>query len=214
MTSRQTKVLAALLVCLVSLSASAPFAVAAVPETGQTSSMVSTADNSPGVSEVQIDPALERTDDTTQVVVRLQEADVAPSTDRESAIRQLKRHARTTQRSVLAYAKRTDGVEVLQRFWLTNAVLLEVDQSQVDLDELAKESYVTQLHANFQVEIPEQSTTETDAAPARTSDDGPNTTYGLDQVNATEVWDAYGTKGAGVKVAVLDTGVDVSHPDI
>ncbi|WP_327053866.1 S8 family serine peptidase [Halomicrococcus gelatinilyticus] len=176
--------------------------------------MVSTTDNSPGVSAVQVDPALERAGDTTQVVVRLQEADVAPSTDRESAIRQLKRHARTTQRSVLAYAKRTDGVDVRQRFWLTNAVLLEVDQSQVDLDELAKESYVTQLHANFQVEIPEQSTTETDAAPARTSDDGPNTTYGVDQVNATEVWDAYGTKGAGVKVAVLDTGVDVSHPDI
>ena len=214
MASRQTKVLAALLVCLVSLSASAPFAVAAVPETGQASSVVSLTDSSSGVSEVKIDPALEQSDDTTQVVVRLQEADVGPSVDRESTVRQLKEHARTTQQSVVAYAKRTDGVEVLQRFWLTNAVLMEVDQSRVDLDELAKESYVTHLHANFDVELPEQTTTKTDAAPASTADDGPNTTYGLDQVNATEVWDAYGTKGAGVKVAVLDTGVDVSHPDI
>ena len=33
-------------------------------------------------------------------------------------------------------------------------------------------------------------------------------------INATEVWDQYGTQGEGVKVAVLDTGMDDDHPDL
>jgi serine protease AprX len=41
-----------------------------------------------------------------------------------------------------------------------------------------------------------------------------HTTYGLDQINATEVWNRYDTKGEGITVAVLDTGVDPDHQDI
>jgi subtilisin family serine protease len=41
-----------------------------------------------------------------------------------------------------------------------------------------------------------------------------DTTYGLAQINATTVWDTYGTQGGGASVAVLDTGVDADHPDI
>jgi serine protease AprX len=41
-----------------------------------------------------------------------------------------------------------------------------------------------------------------------------DTTYGLAQIRATEVWEAYDTRGANTSVAVLDTGVDPDHPDI
>ena len=37
--------------------------------------------------------------------------------------------------------------------------------------------------------------------------------WGLDQVNAPEAW-ARGAQGAGAVVAVLDTGVDLAHPDL
>jgi subtilisin family serine protease len=37
--------------------------------------------------------------------------------------------------------------------------------------------------------------------------------WGLDQVNAPEAW-ARGARGAGAVVAVLDTGVDLNHPDL
>jgi len=71
---------------------------------------------------------------------------------------------------------------------------------------------VSELHANFEVQAP--TPRRVDRPSMATSTKGYNTTYGLDQVNATEVWDAYGTMGQGVKVAVLDTGVNASHQDI
>jgi subtilisin family serine protease len=38
--------------------------------------------------------------------------------------------------------------------------------------------------------------------------------YGVDLVNAPDFWDRYGTKGGGVKVCVIDTGLRATHEDI
>jgi hypothetical protein len=41
------------------------------------------------------------------------------------------------------------------------------------------------------------------------------TPYGIDMVKAPEFWSRYnGTQGAGIKVCVIDTGLDLSHEDI
>ena len=37
--------------------------------------------------------------------------------------------------------------------------------------------------------------------------------YGVDLINARQVWDDYGVRGQGVKVCVMDTGVYADHPD-
>jgi subtilisin family serine protease len=39
-------------------------------------------------------------------------------------------------------------------------------------------------------------------------------TWGLGRTGALAVWGAYNARGAGVKVAVLDTGYDPAHPDL
>lgn len=37
--------------------------------------------------------------------------------------------------------------------------------------------------------------------------------YGLDQINAPEAW-ARGAEGAGTVIAIVDTGIDLQHPDL
>jgi len=37
--------------------------------------------------------------------------------------------------------------------------------------------------------------------------------YGIDQIKAPEMWDK-GERGKGVVVAILDTGIDITHPDL
>ncbi len=51
--------------------------------------------------------------------------------------------------------------------------------------------------------------------PNNTTEDDPfyNIQWGLDAVNAPESWEA-GRRGAGVRVAILDEGVDIDHPDL
>ncbi len=45
-----------------------------------------------------------------------------------------------------------------------------------------------------------------------TGDSAPIIPYGIDLVNATQVWPY--TMGSGVKIADIDTGIDLTHPDL
>lgn len=168
----------------------------------------------------EIDPSLENATGRIEIVVRLRAADGATPADREAAIRSLTSHAERSQQPVVSYANNhSDSVTVRKQLWLANAVLLSVNTSRTDLREISRLPGVERLHRNFELHLPEPTTgDETNAStkPSGTNADAAtiNTTYGLDQINATEVWRKYGTQGANASVAVLDTGVDVSHPDI
>ena len=148
------------------------------------------------------------TEGVAEVVIRAEEVDI-PFIGEPDPIARLQAEAAESQEPVVEYIEETDGIELLNQFWLANALLVEVDTDVVSAEELLEQEGVDRLHENFELSIPE---------PERVQSAGSGTnsepTYGLDQINAPEVWDEFETRGAGVKVSVIDTGVDIDHPDI
>ena len=165
-------------------------------------------------TQSDVDPALQEADGTVEVIFRFDAIDRASlqGVTGQAAVQTLKRHSAATQQNFLRYAGSTEGIEVRERFWIANAVLAEVDTDEVSIERVTEIKGVDRAHANFELTVPETQQESASADNVRSADY--NTTYGLDQINATEVWDEYNTMGEGVGVAVLDTGVDPDHPDI
>ena len=143
---------------------------------------------------------------TEQVIVRAEkvEPDLLPFG--ADVIDELKATAAESQSPIVNWVEDTDGVELANQFWLANALLLDVDTDQVDIDDILEVEGVSAIHPNFQIEIPE---------PQQDNGDGDtDTTYGLEQIRATEAWETFDTQGEGARIAVLDTGIDPGHPDL
>lgn len=141
-----------------------------------------------------------------EAVVRLQ-----PTTGDEDDLR---RHANKTQIEVLDYAEEHGDVELLNRFWISNSVLVDAPEDR--LDDMESLAYVERIHPNYRYS-PAQVEPERDEGPPREighveESKGFTVDYGIDKVNATGVWN--NTKGEGTRIAILDTGVEVEHPDI
>jgi len=184
------------------------------------------AGESPVAESVTVEDALAESNGTVEVLVALSGAEGA--TD----VRGLQAHAAETQGPLVEMAERRDGLRVERQFCLTNAVLVTVDTGQLSLDTLAGVEGVEALRENGRVTVdtatpaPTRTTgvgsghrtdghgVTTPVASTDVSTGSYDTTYGLAQINATAVWDSYGTQGEGTSVAVLDTGADESHPDI
>lgn len=240
---KSSTVLATVLICVLTLSVVAPSAVtmASEPQHAEPNSAgtdtpthryetavsgVGNAVRQSGEARAQqvgeIDPSLENATGTVKIVVRLRATDGVIPADRKAAIRSLRSHAERSQQPVVSYANNhSDSVTVRKQLWLANAVLLSVNTSRTDLREIARLPGVKRLHRNFELRLPgpvnrsdETNSTKTGGNESTDAATNFNTTYGLDQINATAVWRQYGTQGAGATVAVLDTGVDVSHPNI
>ncbi|GAB3037569.1 hypothetical protein GCM10025298_28980 [Natronobiforma cellulositropha] len=163
----------------------------------------------------EFDPALESMSGTVEVVVRLTETTPPPGGSSAAVRDHLSTHAETTQVDVIAYANETPGVTVENSFWLTNAVVLAVDTDRVDLETLGAFDAVHTIHANLEVAVHDGATAT--APLTSTGEVEPaayDTTYGIEAIDATAVWEAYETQGVGTRVAVLDTGIDASHPDL
>ncbi len=180
----------------------------------------------PVAENATVDDALAESDGTVEVLVELSGA------EQTTGVEGLQAHAAETQAPLVDVAERRDGLRVERQFWLTNAVLVTVDTGEVSLDTLAGVEGVEALRENGRVTVDTGATAATRTiavGPGRLTDGhgvttpvastdvstgNYDTTYGLAQINATAVWDTYGTRGAGTSVAVLDTGVDADHPDI
>lgn len=143
-------------------------------------------------------------DGRVTVVMKLENASLA-GVDEKDVVGELKRHAAQSQKKVLEFLSKK-GVTVLNTFWLTNAVVAEVP---VDLlYEFVSLTKVERLFENFTITIPEP----LEGASLPVAFDA-SYTWGLEKIGVPEVW-AMDITGSGVRVAVLDTGVDMTHPDL
>lgn len=196
------------------------------------------------ITETAIDDDVAEATGQTQLVIRLADPhQVAGFDDQRNQIEQL-------QEPILDELHRLDAVTVESTFWVTNAILVEVDLDEIAVEELASIQSVERIHSNFELSIPGQgidlnelddkqlqrladahdeftienlrelqakgsNAPEQLVRPADTGElDQQDYTYGLEQINAPQAWDAFDNRGDGVRVAVLDTGVDADHPDI
>ena len=145
----------------------------------------------------------------TQVefVLRLaDEADLAAvQFQRQEVVQRLRTVAAVSQADLLPLLHEA-GFQVTASFWITNALLVEGPARQIPV--LTTFPMVARLHSNFQVEVLGS------ASPSSEDVSTASLTWGLERVGAERIWSELGVRGAGVRVCVSDTGVDVGHPDL
>ncbi|TYT63575.1 S8 family serine peptidase [Natrialba swarupiae] len=163
--------------------------------------------------DLEIDDSLRDLEDseTVELVVRFEEATVPEDASDDEVEYRLEEHAAKTQAPLLDYATETAWISVEEEFWVTNAVLLEVETDRVDLEAFERFDAIEAIHENFELSVPPEPDERDDVAD---EDDDPSATWGVEAVNAPTVWEEHDARGDGVRVAVLDTGVDADHPDI
>jgi subtilisin family serine protease len=86
-----------------------------------------------------------------------------------------------------------------------------MDVTKEELQRLTQHKHVAAVFRNRIVKRPPVSKA---AQLPRAVLDCPGYTWGLARTGAMSCWGAYGATGGGVKVAILDTGIDAKHPDL
>lgn len=117
------------------------------------------------------------------------------------AVKDLREHAEREQASVteaLDVLEANGDVESYDPLWIFNGIVVEVDAASID--DLEAIPGVANVSLDRQIVLAQGNGLSTPEP-------------GIATVGAPTLWDA-GFTGQGVVVAVLDTGVDIGHPDI
>jgi subtilisin family serine protease len=95
------------------------------------------------------------------------------------------------------------GVE-FEEFWITNAVYV-YGGTQALAEELAAMPEVSGVYLPVEYELIKPTEVEPDFAVQAIE-------WGIENINANDVWDQFGVRGQGITVASIDTGTQFDHP--
>lgn len=141
----------------------------------------------------------------------------------------MKTHATNTQSELITFAEENSHISVVNKLWLTNAVVMKIDTEQVSIDQIAAIDHVERIHEDYPVSTVGTATStnrsqfiglSNGTSSAKTTDTSASTTNisnvtrSISRIGAPAVWETYRTRGEGIRVAVIDTGVNSDHPDI
>ena len=96
-----------------------------------------------------------------------------------------------------------DGVNY-QAFWATNAIRIQGGDENL-VNALAADKGVEGIYPTTTYEAPELEKGEPEMAPSALE-------WGIDDINAADVWSDFGVHGEGIVIANIDTGVQFDHP--
>lgn len=114
-------------------------------------------------------------------------------------------------KEVVNSIRKSRSSPIVSELWIAKSVAIRAKRDALPglLDEM--EPSVYSVYPNRTLRVPpvaEVKVTAEEEAENRTG------SWGLRQIGAFSAWGAYGTRGNGVKIGLLDTGIDPNHPDL
>ncbi|MEM5822819.1 MAG: S8 family serine peptidase, partial [Ignisphaera sp.] len=123
------------------------------------------------------------------------------------AISALKSWAEISQKPIIDLITSIGG-KVVNTFWLDNVILALVPGEAIP--KIASSQDVVRIFRNFEVRVIEP-ISKAPIDPMELEKDQQVSSWGVFKIRAHEAW-ALGYTGQGIRIAVLDTGVDITHP--
>jgi len=109
--------------------------------------------------------------------------------------------------------RRMESVKSVYNTGLSDRLIADIDMDAVAWKRIVSNTTITDVYLSDKVRLPDPVVEK----PGKiTTEDvgGVDIAYGVRQINAHKAWEEFGTSGEGIKVAVIDGGVNADHPSI
>lgn len=136
--------------------------------------------------------------------------------DKPRSLKEINSSTKKSQSSILASlktAKDNGQVASYNSLWITNAIVVKADDQTIR--NLALLDDVSKVFPNFKVSLANPVPSKASAKSGRQEVGiASPSEWNINKIKAPDVWNDLSVTGTSTKVAVLDTGIDATHPDL